>query len=210
MSVHDLDRQALENIEPSSKTGDLVEISRSFTGHDGVYATVLSTSIIPYGKDGLTRVYQLDMPRVLANTLHSEFHHELSYGIPERFITSVKSNAHEQNAHSSRGLLATWDSASTVDIDMINTDEYFLPGSTRDTNIAVSFNDSTHSAVKPAMSGLVLLSTLQRNRYIARRMLYHPRANRTILSILIPKMRDLGFTFTLEDDQHSIEAFAVL
>ena len=52
MSVHDLDRQALENIEPSSKTGDLVEISRSFTGHDGVFATVLSTAIIPYGKDG--------------------------------------------------------------------------------------------------------------------------------------------------------------
>ena len=201
MSVHDLDRQALENIEPSSKTGDLVEISRSFTGHDGVYATVLSTSIIPYGKDGLTRVYQLDMPRALANALHSGFHHELSYGIPERFITSVESNEHEQNVQSSRGLLPTWDSASTV--DMINTDEYFLPGSTRDTKIAVSFNDSTHSAVKPAKSGLVLISTLQRNRYIARRMLFHPRANRTILSI--PKMRDLGFTFTLAGDHTSIQ-----
>jgi hypothetical protein len=201
MSVHELDRPALENIEPSSKTGDLVEISRAFTGHDGVYATVLSTSIIPYGKTGLTRVYQLDMPRALANALHSGFHHELSYGIPERFITSVKSTEHEQNAHSARGLLATWDSASTV--DMINTDAYFLPGSIRETSIAVSFNDSTHSAVKPASSGLVLLSTMQKNRYIARRMLYHPRAYRTILCI--PKMRDLGFTFTLAGDHTSIQ-----
>jgi hypothetical protein len=200
MSVHDLDRRALENIEPSSKTGDLVEISRSFTGHDGVYAKVISTSIIQYGKEGLTRVYQLDMPRALADILHPGFHLELSYGIPERFVTSVNKNEHEQNAHSARGLLPTWDSASTV--DMINTDAYFLPGTIRETSIAVSFNDSTHSAVKPALSGLVLLSTLQPNRYIARRMLFHPRANRTILSI--PKMRDLGFIFTLAGDHMSI------
>jgi hypothetical protein len=200
MSVHDLDRPALENIAPIAKSGDLVEISHSFAGHHGVYATVLSSSITTYGKEGLTRVYKLQMSRTLANKIHPGFSNELSYGIPERFIITEDSEKHESNQHGSECLLPTLDSASTV--DMINTDRYFIPGTIRDTQIAVTFNDSDASAIKPAKSGLVLLATKVPNRYIARRMLHHPRAKRTIISI--PKLRDLGYTFTLAGDHTSV------
>jgi hypothetical protein len=140
------------------------------------------------------------MSRSLANKIHPGFSNELSYGIPERFILAEDSEKHESNQHGSESLLPTLDSASTV--DMINTDRYFIPGTIRDTQIAVTFNDSDASAIKPAKSGLVLLATKVPNRYIARRMLYHPRAKRTIISI--PKLRDLGYKFTLSGDHTSI------
>jgi hypothetical protein len=200
MSVHDLDRPALENIAPVAISGDLVEISPIFAKHHGVYATVLSSSVTTYGKEGLTRVYKLRMSPSLANKIHPGFSNELSYGIPERFIIVDDSKKHESNQHGSECLLPTLDSASTV--DMINTDRFFIPGTIRDTQIAVTFNDSDASAIKPAKSGLVLLATKVPNRYIARRMLHHPRAKRTIISI--PKMRDLGYTFTLEGDHTSV------
>ena len=85
---------------------------------------------------------------------------------------------------------------------MINTDRYFIPGTIRDTKIAVTFNDTDATVIKPAKSGLVLIATKVPNRYIARRMLHHPRAHRTIISI--PKLRDLGYTFTLSGDHTSI------
>jgi hypothetical protein len=194
--MHDLDKRALENIAPIAKKGDLIEISKDFSGHYGVYATMISSSIVKYGKEGLTRVYQLDMSRALADKIHPGFHHELSFGIPERCITNVSTSNHEVHLHGSGKLSPTFDSASTV--DMINTDKYFLPGTVRDTNIQVSFNDATHSAVKPAKSGNVLFATKVPNRFIARRMLHHPRAKRTIISI--PKLRDLGFAFDLQTD----------
>ena len=202
MSVHDLDRPALENIAPVANSGDLVEISHSFSGYHGVYATVLSSSVTTYGKEGLTRVYKLKMSRTTANKIHPGFYNELAYGIPERFILTEDSEKHELNQHGSESpsLLPTLDSASTV--DMINTDRYFIPGTIRDTQIAVTFNDSDASAIKPAKSGLVLIATKVPNRYIARRMLHHPRAKRTIISI--PKLRDLGYTFTLSGNHTSI------
>jgi len=200
MSVHDLDRPALENIAPVAISGDLVEISPIFAKHHGVYATVLSSSVTTYGKEGLTRVYKLRMSPSLAYKIHPGFANELSYGIPERFIIVDDSKKHETNQHGSECLLPTLDSASTV--DMINTDRFFIPGTIRDTQIAVTFNDSDASAIKPAKSGLVLIATKVPNRYIARRMLHHPRAKRTIISI--PKLRDLGYTFTLSGDHTSV------
>ena len=196
LAMHELDKRALENIAPIAKKGDLIEISKDFSGHYGVYATMISSSIVTYGKEGPTRVYQLDMSRALADKIHPGFHHELSYGIPERCITNVSTSNHEVHLHGSKKILPTFDSASTV--DMINTDQFFWPGTVRDTNIQVAFNDSTHSAVKPAKSGIVLFATKVPNRFIARRMLHHPRAKRTIISI--PKLRDLGFAFDLQSD----------
>jgi hypothetical protein len=196
LAMHDLDKRALENIAPIAKKGDLIEISKDFSGHYGVYATMISSSIVKYGKEGLTRVYQLDMSRALADKIHPGFHQELSFGIPERCITNVSNSNHEVHLHGSGKILPTFDSASTV--DMINTDQFFWPGTVRDTNIQVSFNDATHSAVKPAKSGIVLFATKVKNRFIARRMLHHPRAKRTIISI--PKLRDLGYAFALQSD----------
>ena len=196
LAMHELDKRALENIAPIAKKGDLIEISKDFSGHYGVYATMISSSIVTYGKEGLTRVYQLDMSRALADKIHPGFHHELSFGIPESHITNVSDSNHELNLHGSGKILPTFDSASTV--DMINTDQFFWPGTVRDTNIQVSFNDATHSAVKPAKSGIVLFATKVKNRFIARRMLHHPRAKRTIISI--PKLRDLGYAFALQSD----------
>jgi len=196
LAMHDLDKRALENIAPIAKKGDLIEISKDFSGHYGVYATMISSSIVQYGKEGLTRVYQLDMSRALADKIHPGFHQELSFGIPERCITNVSDSNHEVHLHGSGKILPTFDSASTV--DMINTDQFFWPGTVRDTNIQVSFNDATHSAVKPAKSGIVLFATKVKNRFIARRMLHHPRAKRTIISI--PKLRDLGYAFALQSD----------
>ena len=87
--MHELDKRALENIAPIAKKGDLIEISKDFSGHYGVYATMISSSIVQYGKEGLTRVYQLDMSRALADKIHPGFHQELSFGIPERCITNL-------------------------------------------------------------------------------------------------------------------------
>jgi len=69
LAMHELDKRALENIAPIAKKGDLIEISKDFSGHYGVYATMISSSIVKYGKEGLTRVYQLDMSRALADNL---------------------------------------------------------------------------------------------------------------------------------------------
>ena len=199
--------------------GTQVTIDHALTNGIEIQTTVLSSKMVRQPNGTTPRFYSVQLPVAHLDKLHEQFAAMASAGISEKALklyvqtptttvevpittqpavdltvqtvtspTPVIANCNSvTHKHS---LNACIDNACTFNI--INTEKYFIPGTTRESHMQASFN-SPGASVMCTTSGLVQLRQEDGGIHMDR-WHYIPGAHRSLLSLL--RLTPQGFSYT--------------